>query len=94
MNLDAALDEAMAAPTPKRGPDCSMGLILKVIPADTRERILRALTQQRRDGTLVPSTVLADILIAAGYNVKVDAVQRHRRRLMGKTNGCACRVTE
>ena len=93
MNLDAALDEAMVAPTPKRGPDCSMGLVLQVIPGETRERILRAMTQPRQDGTLVPSTVIADLLISAGYNVKVDAVQRHRRRLMGRTNGCACRVT-
>jgi hypothetical protein len=94
MNLDAALDEAMAAPTPKRGPDCSMGLVLQVMPDETRDRVLRALTTQRQDGSLVPSTVIADLLIAAGYNVKVDAVQRHRRRVMGRTNGCACRVTE
>lgn len=92
MNLDDALDEAMAAPTPKRGPECSMGLTLDVMPAETRERVLRVLQERRADGTMVATTTIAQLLADAGYAVKQDAVMRHRRRLLGRANGCACRV--
>jgi hypothetical protein len=41
---------------------------------------------------MVATTTLSEILAAAGHQVKPDALQRHRRTMLGKQNGCACGV--
>lgn len=92
MNLDDALDAAMSAPAVKKGPDCTMGAAMSRMPDDTRDRVLRVLMERREDGTMVSTSVIADILMAAGYPVKQEAVMRHRRTMLGRSNGCACRV--
>lgn len=89
MDIDAALDAAMDKQV-RRGPACSMGAVLTQMPEETVAKVLQILTQPRPDGQLVPSTIISDILIQYGWPVKPDAVMRHRRSLLGKSNGCAC----
>jgi len=92
VDLDAALDAVLASGPPRRGPECSVGAVLTVLPADTAARLIHVLTVPKPDGMMVPTTTLSEILAAAGHQVKPDALQRHRRRLLGKQNGCSCGI--
>jgi hypothetical protein len=90
MNLDAALDAAMTGPPTRKGPACTVGAALRVMPPETADKVFTALTTPKPDGLMVSTTLLAEILVDAGYAVKADALIRHRRTMLGRQNGCAC----
>lgn len=90
MNLDAALDAAMTGPSSRKGPACTVGAALRVMPPETADKVCVALSTPKPDGQMVSTTLLAEILVEAGYSVKADALIRHRRTMLGKQNGCAC----
>jgi hypothetical protein len=92
VDLDAALDAVVASGHPRRGPECSVGAVLSILPADTAAKLVHVLTVPKPDGMMVATTTLSEILAAAGHQVKPDALQRHRRTMLGKQNGCACGV--
>ncbi len=89
MNLDAALDAAYSGRV-RKGPTCTMGAVLTQVPDTTRTKLLQVLTTPNSSGLFVSTSVISELLAAAGYQVKPDAVMRHRRTLLGRQNGCAC----
>lgn len=91
MNLDAALD-AIHGERVRKGPRCVVGAILDQLPDDTRAKVVHVLTVPNRSGQLVSTATIATVLTDAGYPVRAASVVRHRRRLLGRQNGCACDV--
>ncbi len=85
-DLGANLASLDGAPRYKPGPECSAALTLKAVAA--REPGQLATLQRYIDNPEVSATQLATTLAASGYNVKPQALSRHRRR--GQVNGCRC----
>ncbi|MFJ4880058.1 hypothetical protein ACIP93_33290 [Streptomyces sp. NPDC088745] len=71
------------APAPHRGPQCSVGILLKAAGPDVAAS-LRAVLET----TSVSATAIAETLSRYGTTVTAYTVNRHRRR--GKPNGCRC----
>lgn len=59
---------------PRRGPACSISVILAELDKDDRTALIEALT----DPT-VEHTAIRRVLVHNGFRVNINTVQRHRR---------------
>ncbi len=78
--------ERARAAQQRQGPVCTMGAALDLMPPGYRAEVTSAL---RTPG--INATTIATLLQADGYEVKADAVRRHRIRILGG-QGCGCPV--
>lgn len=85
-DLSANLASLADAPRYKPGPPCSASLTLKAIEARDPDQL--DVVKHLIDAPEVSATTLAEKLRASGYQVKPQALSRHRRR--GQVNGCRC----
>lgn len=82
--LETALDAARQNPRTRRpGPKCAFSKVLAALPAQTAAKVALAVDDETNT-----SAELAEILIAAGFDISAFSVNRHRRR--GEANGCRC----
>lgn len=84
MSLSKYLDDLS---TPKRGPRCSVGVLLEHLAA-TDPKGFEALVA-RIDDPSVSLRLLSEALHKAGHTVKAETLRRHRKR--GAGAGCSCR---
>ncbi|WP_328333347.1 hypothetical protein [Streptomyces sp. NBC_00455] len=83
VGLAADLEALVRAPGARKGPPCSVGVVLTSVDEDTAAMLGRIL------GTsTVSATAIADVLSQHGRSVTSYTVARHRRR--GAANGCRC----
>lgn len=71
---------------PKKGPPCSIGLILERLKAD--DPAGHAALVDSIDTPELAATMIANALSDAGYSVTVHSIRRHRKR--GTAEGCIC----
>lgn len=69
--LDSLADPQYA---PRRGPNCSVAVVMKQMPKDILEKFQAAM-----DNHSAPGTEIAKAVQELGYLVRADAIQRHRR---------------
>lgn len=82
-SLSDALEEITIR---RRGPRCGMSVILDDLKAQDPKG--HDLLLGMIDNVRIPTTSIAEALVAAGFTVQKDQVSRHRRR--GSGRGCAC----
>lgn len=80
--LITALDALAAAPPPRKGPLCTIALILGALDESAAAKLREVLDSP------VAAPQVADALTRSGHAVQAPAVARHRRR--GASNGCRC----
>lgn len=73
MSLADTLTDAQKA---RRGPGCSLGLLLPLLDDRDRDGLLEALSS-----ALVESTAIARSLQAHGHDISSQTVSRHRRHV-------------
>ncbi|MFZ3557205.1 hypothetical protein [Streptomyces sp. BH055] len=83
VGLAADLEALTRAPGARKGPPCSVGVVLASVDEDTAAMLTRIL-----DTLTVSATAIADVLSQHGRHVTSYTVARHRRR--GDSNGCRC----
>ncbi|AKN68758.1 hypothetical protein QR97_02125 [Streptomyces sp. PBH53] len=81
--LAADLDALTGAPAARKGPPCSVRVILDTADGTTADTLRRIL-----DTPNISSTAIAEVLSQHGRTVTSHTVARHRRR--GQANGCRC----
>lgn len=84
MSLTSLLSDL---PNPKRGPRCSVGLLLERLAGEDPKGF-EALVA-RLDDHGVSARALSEALHKAGHAVKAETIRRHRKR--GTGSGCSCR---
>ncbi|MCD9904624.1 hypothetical protein LUR56_40130 [Streptomyces sp. MT29] len=84
LGLADELAALAAAPTPQRGPQCSVGAFLAVADETVAASLRTALDTDR-----VSARAIADTLSRYTEPVTAYTVARHRRR--GQSNGCRCK---
>jgi hypothetical protein len=57
-----------------KGPPCSVGMAVEQMSVDERKDFLAAASDP-----YIASTIITKVLIRRGYNVKAEAVRRHRK---------------
>lgn len=80
--LGDAIDQA-AKP---HGPTCGVGAILETMDPDDAADLVAYLKGR------VPTTVIRSELARLGIDVNITSLRRHRHKLRGEEDGCACRV--
>ncbi|MFI6142459.1 hypothetical protein ACIBCC_30235 [Streptomyces griseus] len=83
IGLAGELDALTSAPATPRGPECSIGALLRYADFDVAVSLRTVLDQ-----TEVSATAIADALSRHGSRITAATVARHRRR--GQSNGCRC----
>lgn len=81
--LITALDALATTPPARRGPLCTVAVILDALDEPAAVKVREVL-----DTSQVSATQIADALTGNGHPVQAPAVARHRRR--GASNGCRC----
>ncbi|WP_030777638.1 hypothetical protein [Streptomyces sp. NRRL S-920] len=81
--LAADLEALTRAPGARKGPPCSVGVVLASVDKDTAVMLSHTL-----DTRTITSTAIANILNQHGRQITAYTVARHRRR--GEANGCRC----
>lgn len=82
--LETALDTFRSTPRTRRpGPKCAFAKVIDNLPAETAAKVSSAVDDENN-----AASELAELLIAAGFDISAFSVARHRRR--GQANGCRC----
>ena len=69
------LADIVALNTPRKGPPCTMGIVLQELPEDDIKGLLQAL-----DNPTIKSTAIRRALEGRGYKVNDNTIGRHRRK--------------
>ena len=67
-------DQIAAESTIKKGPPCSVALLLSELKGDDRQAVIEALGDPK-----VPATAIDRALLKEGHRVGSNSLQRHRR---------------
>jgi hypothetical protein len=85
--------EGLEKPRVKKGPDCSVGALRRVLDDEVWEKLCSLIDSPKVDGRFVSSTEIAALLQRWGFDVKAATVARHRKRVTRPGVGCACPLT-
>jgi transcription elongation factor GreA-like protein len=72
-------DQIAAESTIKKGPTCSVKILLKDLPAEDAKALREAMADER-----VPGTAIERALFKEGHRLAAHVIQRHRRGM------CSC----
>lgn len=79
--LGEAIDRAYSKP----GPRCTVADLLPKMDKEDADDLLAYLARED-----VHATTIAEQVSAIGYDVSVEALRHHRKRMRHRTGGCSC----